>query len=103
MIVWGVVVALLLVLVLIIGIKDKDYNYARLESSIKKATRSYILNNKMTPKISQSIVIDIKELIKDKYIDSKDIDKYCIKDVVFQNGLFYDNYTIEKKCDNKEK
>ena len=51
MIVWGVVVALLLVLVLIIGIKDKDYNYARLESSIKKATRSYILNNKIFNKL----------------------------------------------------
>ena len=102
MIVWGVVVSLLLILVLIIGIKDKDYDYAKLERNIKKATRSYILNNKMTPEISKSIVIDIDDLIKEKYIDSKDIDKYCIKDIVFQNGLFYDNYTIEKKCDKKE-
>lgn len=102
MIIWGVVVSLLLVLVFILGLKEKDFDYFKLEINIKKATRKYILNNKMTPKISQSIVIDIEDLIKDKYIDSKNIDKYCIKDVVFQNGLLYDNYTIEKKCDNKE-
>ena len=95
---WGMVILLILSFILFLFVKSKDFNYIRFENSIKAATKKYISNNKLTPKLSKSIVVDVEDLIKNNYISKDNIEKYCIKDIVFSNGLFYDDYTIEKEC-----
>ena len=102
MVVWGILVVLILTLVLLIGLKDKDFKYIKLERNLKTATRKYVKNNNLTPKLAKSIVIDIKELVDNRYITKESVDKYCIKDVVFSNGLMYDEYVIEKGNCNEE-
>ena len=102
MVVWGILVVLILTLVLLIGLKDKDFKYIKLERNLKTATRKYVKNNNLTPKLAKSIVIDIKELVDNRYISKESVDEYCIKDVVYSNGLMYDEYVIEKGKCNEE-
>ena len=102
MFVWVCVIFLFLTLILLIGYKEKDKAYSKVEKELKLATKAYISDKGLTPKISRSVIIYTKDLVDGNYIVPDYLEEYCIKDVVFSNGLFYDEYTIEKDCENKE-
>lgn len=98
MVLWGMVICLLLCLILMRGLKNKDFKYMKLEFDLKRSTRNYVKKNNISPKISRSVIIDVDDLIKSKYISEKDASKYCIKDVVYSNRIIFDKYYIEREC-----
>ena len=99
---WGAVITLMCVLLLLIAYKKEDHVYSRLEHNLKIATKAYIGDKKLTPKISKSVIVYTKDLIEGNYITPDYIEDYCIKDVVYSKGLIGEEYKIEKDCENKE-
>ena len=101
---WGVVIILILTAIYIIGYniknKEKDEEYIKLESSLKTATYSYLNKNNMVPGFNESQIVFIEDLIKDEYVkNEEEINKYCVKSIVFTNGLLKDDYNIIKECE----
>ena len=100
MVFWGLLIFLLLGLILLRGLKDKDFKYMKLEFDLKKSTRIYVKKNKLTPNIARSIIIDVDDLIKSKYISEEDASKYCIKDIVYSKRILFDKMRVERICND---
>lgn len=99
MITWGIVIFLMVATVFVIGMSQKDMKYLKLRWNLITSTREYIKDNNLTPKLNAAVVIFSDDLVKNDYIDSKGIEKYCVKSVTLYNKLIIDEYTINKECD----
>ena len=105
MVIWGFVISLLLGLILIIGYKQRDNIYLDLSSSLQKSTQKYVLKNNSNIKFNDKIIVFVSDLIDGNYIkeeDKENIEKYCIKSIVYRKGLFEEKYIFNKDCENKE-
>ena len=93
-------VACLILLICLIGVRQKDFDYDKLSKELIKASKKYMADNKIETSISNSFVVYIDDLIEKKYIkDSEELDKYCVSEVVYFNGLLQDDYKIINKCE----
>ena len=105
MFLWTFIVFLMLGTILFIGLQKRDKVYLDLSSSLEQITKKYVYKNNSSIKINDKKIVFIEELIDNNYIDEdikKNIDKYCIKSIVYTKGLLDDKYTINKECESKE-
>ena len=104
MFIQGIVIFALCSIVLIIGYKQKDTKLDDYSVIIQDAAKAYIHDNGIKPKLSQSYVVKIQDLIDGGYIKEDDkLKEYCITGVIYSNNLVKDTYSIEKNCEeNKE-
>ena len=63
MVLQGVIVCGLLGIVLVIGYGQRDKDYIKYTSELKAASKKYMLNKKINPKINETIVIFVSDLI----------------------------------------
>ena len=96
-------VTCLILLICLIGVK-KDFTFDKLSKELISACKKYMADNNIETSISNSFVVYIDELIEKEYIkDSEDLDKYCISEVVYFNGIIQDDYKVINNCEeNKE-
>ena len=100
MVLWAVVIVLLLAAIYLIGYSHKDKDYMKLEANLKNATLSYLKNTNRVPEFDDSTIVFTDDLVKLEYIkDSKMLDKYCVKSVVFTKGFLKDKYKIIMECE----
>ena len=96
-------VTCLVLLICLIGVKQKDFTFDKLSKELISACKKYMADNNIETSISNSFVVYIDELIEKEYIkDSEDLDKYCISEVVYFNGILYDDYEIIENCKKNE-
>ena len=66
---------------------------------LKSATKRYVRDYNIKPKISDSVIITVDDLLKDRYIkENPNIDKYCIDNVTMFRGLFMNEYEVHSDC-----
>ena len=68
MIIQGSIVVLFISALLFIGNSLRDTTYLRLERDLKSATKRYVRDYNIKPKISDSVIITVDDLVKDRYI-----------------------------------
>ena len=102
MIIWGMVVVLICASLIFISNSKRDKVLLKLERDIKLSAKEYIKDNNIEIKYDDPSIIMIEELINNKYLSDENIDKYCIKTVLVTKELFYNKYTINKDCSDKE-
>lgn len=97
-------VTCLVLLICLIGVRQKDFDYDKLRKELVSATKKYMSDNNIETSISTSFVVYIDDLIEKKYIkESENLDKYCISEVVYFNGIIQDDYKVINNCEeNKE-
>lgn len=99
MIVQGSIVVLFISALLFIGNNLRDTTYLRLEKDLKSAAKRYVSDYNIKPKLSDSIIISVEELVSDNYIkENSNIDKYCIDNITMFRGLFKNEYEIHFEC-----
>lgn len=100
MIIQGSIVVLFISALLFIGNSLRDTTYLRLEKDLKSATKRYVRDYNIKPKLSDSIIISVDDLLKEKYIkENPNIDKYCIDNVTMFRGLFMNEYKVHGDCE----
>ena len=105
MILWAFIITLLLSIILVIGYQKKDNDYLKFAASLQNTTKKYIASNHIKTGINNRTLVFVKELLDSNYIneeDSEKIKEYCIKSIVYEKGLFKDNYEFIKECENEE-
>ena len=102
MVVWGLTIFALCTLVLMIGYKhkDKEDDLSGLQSNLKQAVQMYMKDHNINLGLSESTKVYIDDLVEEEYINKgEDIDKYCIDNVVYSNGIFKDSVTLNRNCE----
>ena len=93
----------LVLLICLIGVRQKDFTYDKLRKELVNATKKYMSDNNIETNVSRSFVIYIDELIDKKYIkENENLDKYCISEVVYFNGIIQDEYEVINNCEENE-
>ena len=97
-------VTCLVLLICLIGVRQKDFTFDKLSKELVSACKKYMADNHIETSVSNSFVVYIDELIEKEYIkDSEELDKYCISEVVYFNGIIQDDYKVINNCEeNKE-
>ncbi len=103
MFVWGMVIVLMCTLIFMIGYKQQDRDYINLSKELKQAGKTYVHDNRISPKLGSSVIIYIDDLINGQYIkEDEKLKEYCVEGVVYSNELFIDSYSIRKNCNGKK-
>ena len=103
MVAWFFIIVCLVLSICLIGVKEKDFALDRLKKEVISASKKYMSDNNIEIAFSNAYVIYISELVEKKYISDDNIDKYCISEVVYFNGILHDDYEIINNCKkNKE-
>ena len=96
MAIWGSIVALICIFLIFLAKKDEDKVYKNIEKDIIVATKSYIDDKELMPKIGYSVVVNVDELVLNNYIQYTDtIDKYCLNNVVVSRGVIDSQYEVK--------
>lgn len=92
LIIWFILLIGIFTLLSIIGFKHKDNveSYHKYEDKLIEATRRYANVNNMYPKKGSKIEIKINDLIRNGFIDKKDIEKTCKGSVIIKYDKFID-------------
>ena len=102
MAIWGSIVALICIFLIFLAKKDEDKVYKNIEKDIIVATKSYIDDKELMPKIGYSVVVNVDELVLNNYIQYTDtIDKYCLNNVVVSRGVIDSQYEVKTDCEYK--
>lgn len=96
------IVACLILSICLIGVKEKDFTLDKLKKNVISASKKYMQDKNVDIAISNSYVIYISDLVEKKYISNENIDKYCLDEVVYFNGILYDDYEIIENCKKNE-
>ena len=93
----------LILLICLIGVRQKDYDYAKLSKELISACKEYMADNNIETALSNSFVVYIDELIEKNYVkESENLDKYCVTEVVYFNGILQDDYKIINNCEESK-
>lgn len=100
MAIWGSIVVLICIFLIFLAKKDEDKVYKNIEKDIIVATKSYIDDKELMPKIGYSVVVNVDELVLNNYIQYTDtIDKYCLNKVVVSRGVIDSQYEVKTDCE----
>lgn len=100
MIIQGSIVILIISALLFIGNDLRDTTYLRLEKDLKSAAKRYASDYDIKPKLSDSVIISVDELLKHNYIkENSNINKYCIDNITVFRGLFMNEFEIHGECE----
>jgi len=104
MFLWGFIIFLICGTLLVLGNIGNDYTLYKLERNIKISAKNYLIKNDRMPKLYESEVVFVDELLDNNIIkEDKNIDKYCIKQVRITNKLIINKYEVIKECDEELK
>lgn len=99
MFLWGFIIFMICGALLVLGNIGNDYSLYKLERNIKISTKNYLIKNDRMPKLYQSEVVFVEELLDNKIIkENKNIEKYCIKQVKITNKII-NKYEVIRECD----
>ncbi len=93
----GFIVVCLLGIVLVLGYNKKDKEYIAYTRELRNACEKYMSDKNLKPKINETIIIFIDDLLKEEYITTTN-DKYCIFSVSYRKGLILGKYKANKDC-----
>lgn len=100
MFLWGSIIVLICASLIVISNLKQDRILVKLERNLKLSSYKYFKENDLIPSFNESNVVNINELIENKYIEEdENIDKYCIKQVKVTNKFIIDKYEVIRKCD----
>lgn len=103
MVIWGLTITLMCTLIFVIGYKQQDKEYIQIVKNLKKASEIYVKSNGIKAKVSESVIIDLNDLIDGQYVEyNSKYDDYCINGVIYSKGIFNDSYKIREQCEDKE-
>jgi hypothetical protein len=98
MVLWFYVVFGLILSICLIGVKQKDFKYEKLKEQLVDATKQYMSDKKYDVEVSDSLLVYVSDLIKEKYVREDDLKDYCFDNIVYYNGIFQDDYEINEEC-----
>ena len=99
LIIWFILLIGIFTLLSIIGFKHKDdvASYREYEDVLVNAAREYTIHNKTYPKKGSRLSIKIDDLIKDGFVNKKDIVKGCTGNIIVKYDKVID-YIPNLKC-----
>jgi hypothetical protein len=98
MVLWFYVVFGLILSICLIGVKQKDFKYEKLKEQLVDATKQYMNDKKYDVEVSDSLLVYVSDLIKEKYVREDDLKDYCFDNIVYYNGIFQDDYEVNEEC-----
>ena len=103
MVIWGLIIFALCFVILMLGFKQKQTDYYIYTTSLKDAGKQYVKDFGIEPKIGDSIIIKIDDLIDGQYIkEDEKLEKYCIEGIVYTKGIISGSYSLKQSCEVKE-
>ncbi len=91
------IVVCLLGIVLVIGYSKQDKGYIEYTRGLRKACIQYMKDKKIDPKMGETNIIFVSDLLDEEYIDEVK-DEYCIVSVIHRQGLLFGKYKANKDC-----
>lgn len=96
-------VTCLILSICLIGVKQKDFDYDKLRKELVSACKEYMADKHIETALSNSFVVYIDELIENNYIKKSDeLDKYCVSEIVYFNGILQDDYKVINNCEESK-
>ena len=91
------IVVCLLGIILVIGYSKQDKTYIEYTRGLRSASKQYMKDKKIDPKMNETTIIFVSDLLEENYID--EIKKeYCIVSVIYRKGLIFGKYKANKDC-----
>lgn len=99
LIIWFILLIIIFGLLSMLGFMHKKdvENYKKYEEKLVEATKIYARDKKSYPTKGSKLEVEIEDLIKEKYINKKDIVKGCKGSITIKYDNFID-YIPNIKC-----